>query len=335
MTTISRYRQVGGVHPETAALANTLAALGVTAPHTGQPFTEAMLLGLGGGLGAGYILWEFKPHNAKVLVLGFRARWQYPIAYYQALCDRIAVGASFLETGQRSTADKQLRAAVERGVPAIAWVDRAHLPYLQLPEALKGHIGHLVAVCGLDDLQASSVDDLAQRPFRVAHETFADARARIGSYNNRLLLVEPPSQAIELRGAIMAGLRSCVEHLSQPSDLFSLPAIRKWAKRMTDTKNAKGWPVLFKDGRGLYGTLDLALRGRQAGEQRPWRAAWTVCRLSRRGRPRSWSSAALTVVAERIAPWLDKWSDLAEAALPDHVAPLNEARTLSSSGIAS
>ncbi|MEZ5090042.1 MAG: hypothetical protein R2719_10165 [Micropruina sp.] len=42
----------GGVG-DTAVLANVLANLGVVAPHTGEPLTEAVVLGVGGGLGAG------------------------------------------------------------------------------------------------------------------------------------------------------------------------------------------------------------------------------------------------------------------------------------------
>lgn len=48
----SRYR--GGLHPETAAVANVLANLGVSSS-IGEPLTEAAILGIGGGLGAGYI----------------------------------------------------------------------------------------------------------------------------------------------------------------------------------------------------------------------------------------------------------------------------------------
>ena len=39
-----------------------------------------MVLGVGGGLGAGYILWEFEAHHTPTLVLGFRNQWQYPDA---------------------------------------------------------------------------------------------------------------------------------------------------------------------------------------------------------------------------------------------------------------
>lgn len=56
-------RMRGGQHPETATLANILANQGVVSGVTGEPLTEAAILGIGGGLGAGYILWEFKRHD--------------------------------------------------------------------------------------------------------------------------------------------------------------------------------------------------------------------------------------------------------------------------------
>jgi len=74
--TPSGYRMRGGLHPETATLANVLANQGVVSGLTGGPLTEAAILGIGGGLGAGYILWEFKSHSGPVLILGFRNQWQ-------------------------------------------------------------------------------------------------------------------------------------------------------------------------------------------------------------------------------------------------------------------
>jgi hypothetical protein len=53
------YTQFGGHHRETAAVQHVLAHQGVTAPHTGQPFTESMLLGIGGGIGFVYFVFEF------------------------------------------------------------------------------------------------------------------------------------------------------------------------------------------------------------------------------------------------------------------------------------
>jgi hypothetical protein len=92
-----------------------LANRGLLAPHTGQPLTEAMVLGVGGGLGAGYILWECKAHDLRTLVFGFRNSWQYPARWVLKTCARAG-----------------------RGVPAIAWADQQALGYRHLPAWLDG-----------------------------------------------------------------------------------------------------------------------------------------------------------------------------------------------------
>ena len=51
MTAITGYDHFGGIHPETATIANYLRYLGVKNPATGKPFSEAMLFGIAGGCG--------------------------------------------------------------------------------------------------------------------------------------------------------------------------------------------------------------------------------------------------------------------------------------------
>ena len=324
MPLISTYTRFGGEHPETAALTNVLAASGLRAPHTGQPFSEALLFGIGGGPGAGYIMWEFHEHSIKVLVLGFHHLWQYPMRYYQALCDRIGVAISMPDTGSLKAADEMLQNALSQGKPAAAWVDRGHMPYLQLPEALKGHIGHILAICGQDGDQIF-VDDRAARPFRVPADVMADARSRIPSYKSRLLLVEHIG-ACDLRAAVMSGLQACSEHLSSNSDSFSLPTYRKWAKMMTDVKNKKGWPALFKDRRGLYATLCSAFESIElnvgAGALRGLYAQFLDEAAGLLANDR------LVAVAEHYRSLAQRWHALAEATLPGDVPALAETKAL-------
>jgi hypothetical protein len=193
MATIATYKQFGGIHPETAALTNVLAAKQIVAPHTGKPFSEPMLLGISGGLGMGYILWEFQEHrmqhNIRVLVLAFQNNWQYTSKYYETVCQRLGLKFSIPETGNKKVAAQTLHDALARSTPVVAWVDGASMPYLQLPEAMKGHFGHIVAVCGMEGDEVL-IDDLATQPFKVPADVFAEARARIGSFKNRLLIVE-------------------------------------------------------------------------------------------------------------------------------------------------
>ena len=261
MAVVFEHQQTGGKHYLTAALANALAAQGLTAPHNGQPLSEAMILGIGGGLGAGYILWEFKAYESAKIVLGFRNRWNYPVQYMTNACDRLGVNVTVQETSGKKGASDNLQAALERGKPFIAWVDKALLPYQQLPKHLIAHISHLVGVYGYDDVSGTLlVDDLAHGLSEVDAEDFATARGRISSDKNRLILLEPSGQP-DLRAAIRAGIADCVEHLGRDSESFSLPVYKKWAKMMTDTRNKKGWPVVFKDRKGLYITLRSVFEG--------------------------------------------------------------------------
>lgn len=327
MPTLPGYTQFGGRHPETAALTNVLAAQGVRAPHTGQPYTEAMLLGVGGGLGAGYILWEFKSHQVAILVMGFRTNWQYPQKFMELAATRLGVASSFFETGGRVTAAEQLQSALGQGTPPIAWVDLGHMPYLQLPELIKGHLGHLVVVAGQDADGAVWVDDRAARPFRMSAGELADARGRIGSYKHRLMLLAPGKTAPDLKSAVEAGLRDCVANLSARSNSFSLPTLRKWSRLMTDTKNPKGWPVVFKSRKGLYWALkslfeEVELAGSEGGGLRKLYAEFLEEAAALLQRPR------LSEAAVAYRALAGQWTALAEAALPDAVPPFAETKRL-------
>jgi hypothetical protein len=89
----------------------------------------------------------------------------------------------------------------------------------------------------------------------VSLDALAAARARVVSYKRRLLVLDAPAAELDsdrLRRAVRDGLAEQVEHLSQRSDSFSLPAFRKWARLLTDTRNAKAWPKVFADRVSLF-----------------------------------------------------------------------------------
>jgi hypothetical protein len=220
------------------------------------------------------------------------------------------------ETGNKTRAAEALHTALGQSRPAVAWVDRASMPYLQLPEAMKGHLGHFVAVCGMDGGDVL-IDDLAAQPFTVPADLFEAARSRIGSYKNRLLLVEGAAVEIDLEAAIKQGIADCVLHLSSDSESFSLPTLRKWAKMMTDQKSKKGWPTVFQDRRGLFSTLSsifggIALEGAPGGLRGMYATFLTeaadIIRIP-----------ALKQVAEQYVALATQWDTLAEEALPDTV----------------
>lgn len=323
---IETYQKIGGFHPETAAYTNVLASQGMVAPHTSQPFSEAMLMGIGGGLGMGYILWEFKRYSSALIVMGFRNRWNYPVEYLQNLSERIGVTAVVQETGSPNKATKNLLAALDSGQATIAWTDQGNMPYLYLPEQMDGVAGHVVAVCGYDS-DNIWVDDRAAKLLPVSHEAFAKTRARIGSYKNRLMLLQPSGADVDLETAVLAGIRDCVEHLGRSSNSFAIPTLKKWAKLMTDSKNKKGWPVVFGRSGGRYGTLQyvyeqICLMGTQGSGLRTLYANFlTEAGTALNNDFMHDAAAAYREVATQ-------WQALADTALSTDIAAFTEMRDL-------
>ena len=91
------------------------------------------------------------------------------------------------------------------------------------------------------------------------------ARGRVGSYRNRLCVIEPDRDELPvslLRDAVRAGLADAADHLASGSDSFGLEAWRKWARMMTGSA-AKAWPRVFESGRGLTEALLSTYEGIQ------------------------------------------------------------------------
>jgi hypothetical protein len=327
------YQLLGGVHPDTHAIAGVLANRGLLAPHTGQPLSEAMVLGVGGGLGAGYILWEFKAHthDYRTLVFGFRNSWQYPDRWARKTCARLGVPADVHETGSTSGAAEELRAAVGQGAPAIAWADQQLLGYRHLPAWLEGRGGPPVTVYGLDEQAGVAlVDDRNRAPLTVPLDALAAARARVVSYRQRLLVLDAPAAELDLdglRAAVRDGLAEQVEHLSRRSDSFSLPAFRKWERLLTTTGNAKAWPRVFADRVSLFDAClsvyeNLEPSGWDGGHLRGLYAAFLDEAATLLDAPGL--GPAATAYREAAA----RWHEVAEVALPGDVEPFAEARRL-------
>lgn len=309
------YALRGGAHPDTAALANALA-------HGGAKLSEAMVLGVGGGLGAGYILWEFAAHDAPILVLGFRREWQYPSRWALRTLERLGVPARLHETGGAKAAAGHLDAALAEGRPALTWIDRQRAGWWHLPAHLEGHGGYPVVAYAREDDRVF-LDDRTFAPLSLSGERLAAARARVGSYKHRLIVPEPDGALSEatLRAAAAAGLADQVEHLAQKSDSFPLPAWRKWARLLTDTRNAKAWPRVFASRPGLVSALlstyeGIEPLGTNGGHLRDLYADFLA---------ESADLLELPGLRERAEDWRAiavQWHSLAEAALPADVPEL-------------
>ncbi|HJU51297.1 MAG TPA: BtrH N-terminal domain-containing protein [Acidimicrobiia bacterium] len=253
----------GGIHPDTSSVASALANRGFTDPTNGRPLSEAMILGVGGGLGAGYILWQFEKHDRTVVTIGFRNNSHYPDRWFRKTFERLGVPVVIHETSGQKRAASHLQEALASGLPAIAFISAADLPYWQLPSEQSGWWGHTIVVYGQKS-DRFLVDDRNLKRLSLSGQDLSASRDRIPSYKNRLVVVDPAAVELDndaLLQAVESGLVDQVEHLSSKSDSFSLPAIAKWARMLTDERNPKGWDQVFVDGQGLVEALVSTYEG--------------------------------------------------------------------------
>ena len=131
-----------------------------------------------------------------------------------------------------------------------------------------------------------------------------------------------------LRRAVRDGLAEQVEHLGQRSDSFSLPAFRKWARLLTDPRNAKGWPTVFADRVSLfdaclsvYENLEPTA-GSDGGNLRGLYAEFLDEAAGLLDVP------ALGKAAAAYREAAARWHEVAETALPAGREPFAEARRL-------
>ena len=116
MTILPNYNEFAGRHWETGTLRNALAYQGVKAPHTGQPVSEALLLGVSGGITVGYFTFEYKgylPHLALLTRNTFD-----PL---DTILDRVPLPREVRQTTNPSKGDANLMDALDSGRPAIVW----------------------------------------------------------------------------------------------------------------------------------------------------------------------------------------------------------------------
>lgn len=251
---------LGGVHGETAALRGLLVRAGVNRPDTGKPFSEALLLGIGGGLGAAYFVFEYAGADP-TLYIGTRVGHQYPYTadFSRSVLERLGLDPRMAETGGKKAAAKNLDEALADGGATIAWVDKASLPHWQMAEAYKGAMPHVVLVDSLGAQAGSAtIYDHADAPFTISLDALADARARLRKAKNRVLWVDDGASCGDLAAAVEAGLRTCVSSLRDGALVkgfgsnFGLDALAKWADLIGNRRNKKGWPKVFNRGRALF-----------------------------------------------------------------------------------
>jgi hypothetical protein len=328
----ARWHFPGNV-PATTALRVLLAHAGVHAPHTGKPFSEALLFGIAGGIGIGVFSFVYEAENFASFFLAGRHLWHDDLEYLRRAFLRLGITPTVRESGGTKAATKQLGELLAEG-PCVAWVDMAHLPHRAAPASLSGGGYHVITVYRVDDsVGRALIGDLADAPIEIPLADLATARARIVKQKNRLLGVAASDQERELADLVREGLQNCFRGLTGEGGKgsktnFSLEALGRWAQRMCDAKDKESWEKVFTPGprlwRGLTSVYDYVEHyGSGGGLCRPLFADFLGEAAD------ALNSAALRGLSERYEELGRDWSALADAALPDDLPAFREAKDLS------
>jgi hypothetical protein len=320
-----------GRHYETGTLANALAVRGALAPHTGQPYSEALLLALTGGIALGYFVFAYKgelPHLALLTRNTFD-----PL---ETVLDRLALPREVRQTTSAAQGEAHLRAALEAGHAPLVWADMLSLPYNGASRrndywAMQPLV--VLARAG-DDYW---VADRARRALRVSAAALTEARGRVKQERYRLMTIDPPDPA-RLPAALRQALRQCLSLFSEPppkaaAHNFGFAAYAHWAQLLTNTRHKQGWARMFPAGAPLYQAL--AGTPQQPGLY-SWIETWTTGGQADRAvfagaleegaalldRPALREAAALFRTSG------EAWRRLALSALPEAVPLLRASREL-------
>jgi hypothetical protein len=315
--------------PVPTALRALLSHAGITNPHTGAPYSEAMIFGFDGGIGAGVFAFHYAKEDFSSFYVAGRHGWQDDAHWGHTALKRLGLVFAVKESSGVKPGEKQLRDLLEGGRPVMTWVDASDLPYRALPGSFSGGGYHVVTVFGIDDAAGTAlVGDLADDPIPVPLGQLAVARARIKKFKNRVLAIDPPKKLPDLATLIRGSVRECVEGLTTcKMKNFRLDAFAAWAERLDGSKAADSWEKIFPPGHHLYAGLRsiteyIEYYGTGGGLCRPIFAEFLEESAEALG------DRGLRALADRYADLGREWTALAEAALPDGIPAFRETREL-------
>jgi hypothetical protein len=330
MPVLPNYNAFAGRHYETGTIANALAWRGARAPHTNQPPSEALLLGISGGITVGYFTFAYEgypPHLALLTRNTFDP--------FETLLDRLAIPREVRQTADAAKAERTLIATIEEGAAPIVWADTMSLPYTNTPWDDRNWSPVPLIVFGMEDemvlLAAGS-----SKPLRVTRSALSAARGRIKADRFRLMELDTPNFD-RLPEAVHKGIAQCIAlYTEKPprgkKENFGLAALEQWAQLLTKENHRQSWARQFPPGAALY----QALLGTpwQPGLL-SWVMTWGTGDGADRGTYADFLDEAATILdrpalreaAKRFRSSRDTWLALIERAVPQS-GILREAQTL-------
>ncbi len=327
MPVLKDFNQFDGLHWETGSVHNFYAYRGVRAPHTGRPYSEAMLMGISGGAVMGYFSFAYQGYDPQARILT-----RNTFNPLDTLLERLGVVQNIMQTNSPSTGVANLVHTLAEGLPAITWVDLFSLPYNNFPQDAGMWAMMPVVVYGYDEAANRVwIADRARLPLEITPGELAAARGRTKANRYRLLTLDPPI-ADKLPAAIKKGIWDCIKLYTEAPpkgsrNNFGFAAYRWWADLLVKPGLRMSWEHEFPRGAKMFAGLtsvftDVMTFGKDGSAERDVYARFLDEASQVLDRP------ALQQAAELFRASGKAWNTLADALLPDEFPLLSETRQL-------
>jgi hypothetical protein len=329
MPAIANYNQFHGTHWETGSVRNFFAQRGFRAPHTSEPYSEALLLGVSGGIVMGYFTFLYEGHDPQCNILT-----RNTFDPLDRMLSRLGVVQYVEHTAKPERAEMILADTLEGGQPAIVWADRWSLPYNVLPrdEGMWGAMP-LVVYGHEPDEDRVYIADRAAVPLTITPAELAAARGRIKKIKHRLLTLDAPVEE-KLTSAVRLGICNSIQLFTEKppkgsKNNFGLNAYKFWARMLTLPKQRLSWEKQFTAGLPMYAGLTSAYnfaflfgKGREQDAERGMYAEFLEEAATLLDIP------ALKEAAVQFRSAASAWQRLSGYLLPDDIPPFAESRDL-------
>ena len=257
MPTLANFTQFEGRYWDTAAIRNALDYQGVKAPHTGLPYSEAMLLGISGGIAFGYFTFHYQGYDPQVNLLT-----RNTFDPMERIFDRMKIPRELRRSGSAEKGRQHLIEALEAGYAPIASPDGSLLPYNAIPyDEANWHSMPLVIYGYEPEKGEAYLSDRSRVSLTVGAGDLDKARGRVKKERHRLLLLGAPDEGM-LEDAIRRGIDDCVKLMTEKPPKgsvknFGLRALGHWADMLAKTSRGS-WAKEYPSGRPLLAALTSA-----------------------------------------------------------------------------
>jgi hypothetical protein len=323
--------QLNGRYWETGSIHNALAMQGVKAPHTGEPYSEALLLGVSCGIAFGYFTFEYKGFLRHVALLTRNTFNPFPV-----ILERLGIAQDILQTNKAEIAEKNVQNTLDSGLYPILWADQFSLPYNGLPadEPMWG----MMPILALEsDGKTVTVADRSSQAFHLSMAELTKARGRVKDDKYRLITLDAPQPA-KLAGAVHKGICQMISLFTEEPPRgarqnFGFAAYDKLADLLVNTRNKQSWERFFAPGVHMYHAL--AGSPVQPGAYH-WINTWGSADGADRGLYADFlleaaqilKRPALKNTADKFRESHKLWLAFADGLLPDDVPLLGESKKL-------